>query len=153
LNGTLYFRMVSPESSHLMSHIFDPSVQARLVAEAAIAIGRVYGAFEIPIDSSIDLAVRYSPLRDYQVGRTNDFWDRGSMSRPYKGSVLTLQFGEPLSELLSNPHGVAARVVAQLMRKMGYNGELTEAQLAQFAAEGLRNGKRLEGGMWKSVSE
>jgi len=134
---TFYTRMLTYESMLGVPKVFQPLRQARLMAETAEAVGRLFDALGYPSDTEITIAVRYSPVSGMQCGSIREIIEVHSTSSPFSGDVLTLSKMFNLLSLVTQPAAAAASTTQRLMQKLNC-GQLPSVKfLEKVAADHL----------------
>lgn len=139
LSSLFYSAQITPESSvGLGSEIFAYD-HAKLLAEALIAVGRLYESLGYSVDTPIDILLKYTNLSEASITLTR----HSLLPHPYKGSQLVLQNTIHLNELLTLPWKWAADILAEIGQRMGARQSLPVDIMGGLAKKHLSHGQKL----------
>lgn len=141
--GIFYAKNMTTESSLGKPDHFDPSLQVSLLAEAFIAIGRLFDALNYPREGELDFVVRYRPMKDVKVATTNQHRFRLFSSSEYIDDLLTHSICKNLNSFLTLTADTAATFTMELVHKMGYRGNLQATVLQTLADKHLAKGHQI----------
>ncbi len=113
--------------------------QTKLIAEALIAMGRLYDGLGFSADKPIDVLLEYKNLTDARITTGS----RHLLSHPYAGAKIILQDTIHLNELLARPWGRAAEIVAEVGQRMGVQERLPIRHMEGLAKKHLSGGQKL----------
>ncbi|MCP4706920.1 MAG: hypothetical protein GY865_20155 [candidate division Zixibacteria bacterium] len=118
--GILYIRNITPESSKNYPNIFDPKVQAIVIADILKIIARFYQTIKLGFRDKIDIVFRYSDAVDLVVGSISP--ETFLPSVKYKEENLTHDFICELHTLLGQTADITAEIIIELLKQLRYQG-------------------------------
>jgi len=142
-DGAFYASNLTDESMKNKPEMLDAVLQVKLVGEAVTALGRIYSSLGLPLDTELEIAVRYSPFTGVRVGSVSDYASRGYNSPQFAGDSLSHRFTGRLSELCNSCAAVSANIVMLLLAKMGYDGHIKKVYLEKMVSEHLSKGRHI----------
>lgn len=134
-----YSVQITPESSVGHGSDLDAYTQAKLLAEALIAVGRLYKGLGIPEDKPIEILLKYMSLSKARI----TVMGHSQLSHPYAGSQIVLQNTIHLNELLMRPWSWAGELVSKVGRRMGVRRSLPMDYMEALAKKHLSGGQKL----------
>ncbi|MFH1688279.1 MAG: RNA-binding domain-containing protein, partial [bacterium] len=119
-SGVFFSQNLIPEASLRVPKTVDPFPQVSIVAEAAVAQGRLYANLGFSLDTQMQFGLRYintqgAAVRDLDPKR-HRIW---MSSPPYQGARVSHRVYAPLSEFAYKPASLAADLVVSIVEKMG----------------------------------
>lgn len=115
--GVFYSKNITIESSRQSQKVFDPVIQNIVIAEAAFSFGKLYDRLNIPLNSSIELCIRYSNTLDIKIKSykshlnfyANDFADNN----------VSGKFEFRLIDFVNDSARISSETMMALLEKMG----------------------------------
>ena len=132
-----YSRSLTDESSVAKHATFDPAIQVALIADAISSVGRLFLGLGHDRSENLQFAIRYSPARDIRTGSIADYARSSRVSEPFHDDVLTAVQNLQLLSMLNEPAQRASAVVATLLQKLKYPGDINANHLQKQAEEYL----------------
>jgi len=115
-----YSRNITKESGSGQPHIFDPKVQAVIIAEMLTEIGRFYRGLNLAPTATIAVAFRYSDAGHLAVGSISP--ETFLPTSPYGDTDLTLYISRRLHELVNDVVEITADIIIELLKRLKYQG-------------------------------
>lgn len=140
-SGIFYSKNLTRESKAGKPSKFDFTWQCPDIAEAIIALGRIYDTLGVDLDDSIEVLLKYYPAKGMQVSSLREDIYL-SASQPFQGDSLTHRTKIKVMDLKNRPDDVAADVTLTLLRKLGYEHRPNRESLVQKAKDHLRGGQK-----------
>jgi len=143
-DGTFYSKNLTTESKAGKLGAFDFTWQCRCIAEALIALGRIYYSLHIDLDEHIEVLLKFSPTKGMIVSSLKEDV-RYRPSQPFQGESLSYRIKVLLMDLKNKPAEVAAGLTLALLGKLGYNHPPSRDHLVTIANDHLKGGQRPRG--------
>ena len=143
-DGIFYSKNLTRESKAGKPIAFDFKWQSRYIAEALIALGRIYHSLHIDLDEHIEVLIKFSPTKDMIVSSLKEDV-RYRPSQPFQGESLSYRKKVLLVDLKNKPAEVAAGLTLALLGKLGYDHPPSRDHLIRIANDHLKGGQRPPG--------
>lgn len=138
-HSLFYSVQMTPESSVGLRSDLDAYTQAKLLAEAFVAIGRIYEGLGFTVDKPINILLKYMNLSEANITILNHSW----LTQPYAGSQVVIHQTNYLNELLTRPWSLAAELFTEVGQRMGVNGTLPLSIMEALAKKHLSGGQKI----------
>jgi hypothetical protein len=124
--GIFYSRNMTRESCQNRPKDFFIWDNAKLIGEAILSLGRLYSGLEIPLDTKIEVNIRYSPANGMRAMRSDTAIR--AFSSGFDDSHLTTKLTKSIIDFMNNPHKLAGETIIAIISKMGCSDGFNQMQ-------------------------
>lgn len=142
--GEFYSRNMTTESSMNRPDIIDPSLQARLIGEVLIAIGRLYDGLGVEKSESVQIAIRYSPALGMRASSIKTVHYDNYTTPSFADNELKTKAIWTVDDLLNDTPIVSSNIVDGLLKRMGSRLESSSDRFRAVVAKHLERGHQVQ---------
>lgn len=106
--GIFYSRQLTTDCEFKKPEQIDPELLVKLVAEAIIAMGRLYDSLGIGLDKLLKFVIRLSSVRGAKISSLNELNRHIYPSEAYAGDMVTVIAKRPVVDFTTKAPGIAA---------------------------------------------